>query len=93
VSTNGHRTTQTRCSPEWLLGFDVPLCEARKVRTQLEVTLKGPAGAMDARLALLRLEEVLDLLAELEDAERLQRPGKRRPPRRSGPLLILRWVV
>jgi hypothetical protein len=48
---------------------------------------------MDARLALLRLEEVLDLLAELEDAERLQRPGKRRPPRRSGPLLILRWVV
>jgi hypothetical protein len=51
------------------------------VHTELDVTLSGPEGAMDARQALVRLEEVLDLLADLEDADRMRPSGYKRPQR------------
>jgi len=54
------------------------VCEANSVRTELDVTLGGPVGGMDARQALVRLEEVLDLLADLEDADRRRPVGQRR---------------
>jgi|GEM_PF-2848067 len=57
------------------------VCEANSVRTELDVTLGGPVGGMDARQALVRLEEVLDLLADLEDADRRRPVGQRRVPR------------
>ncbi|WP_326555146.1 hypothetical protein [Micromonospora sp. NBC_01813] len=51
------------------------------MRTELDVTLSGSNGGMDARQALVRLEEVLDLLADLEDADRRRPVGQRRVPR------------
>lgn len=60
------------------------MCDAQRMATELEVTLAAGQGAVDARLALGRLEELLDLLAELENAERYEDPqGRRRPQPRS----------
>ncbi|HZN17884.1 MAG TPA: hypothetical protein VFB84_06790 [Micromonosporaceae bacterium] len=52
------------------------------MRTGIEVTLAGPAGAVDARQALVRLSELLDLLAALEHAS-VDVHATRRPPARS----------
>ncbi|MEH0823429.1 MULTISPECIES: hypothetical protein [unclassified Micromonospora] len=52
--------------------------------TELQVTLDSGHAAVDARSALLRLEGLLDLLAELEAGERIEdAAGRRRPAPRS----------
>lgn len=51
--------------------------------TELEVTVRGPAGAVDARQALARIAGMLDVLAELEydRSDKPRQPGQ--PPPRS----------